>query len=543
MRKIIKWIPLGILAIAVAALLIWSTTQESPPMTPTGSDAWSRGRVIGETPVRRNVALGATPAGDRFLVWTNMESQLQLTRIGPGGDLLRDQVLPLGSSEASSPQLAVAPDGQMHLLWREGEMEPKVRYVLLASDGTLASEPVTLAGNERGFQDTPQLAPAPGGGAYALWADRIGIEWAILSAEGDVEKEPRILIPHGTSPRFRVDAEGQLHLAWEQDTGINTVAIKYGILDPVEGRLVHNTEVTEILLSDRMELEETAIGLSEDRAYVLWSEYDRGFDRYRFPYAVFPLETFQDGETDLVELHRGEGPLALSTMETQRSPLMASISARMMGAEGRPEQQIVLLTFNPDGGTTEEIVSASSAAALGSTLVSVDGSSIHLAWLETAGFGKYRVIYASTAPEVVSAYNALTPQDAVDVLFSGLFDLSIVIISAIAGLMMWAVLPLVGLVVYHVLTSEESLETPGARLAVVVALIAEVGLAFALPPRFGMETGWQAIRWIAPAVSAALATGLTALLAPRLKENQLFLTFFLFTGVNTVIYTTLYLMI
>jgi hypothetical protein len=470
-----------------------------------------------------------------------MENRLQLTHIGPDGDLLDDQILPLESSEASSPRLAVAPNGQMHLLWREGEMNPTVRYVSLAPDGTPVSEPVMLADDERGFQDTPQLALAPGGGAYALWADRVGIEWAILSAEGEVEKAARILIPHGTSPRFRVDDQGQLHLAWRQDTGINTVAIKYGILDPVEGRLVHNTEVTEILLSDRMELEETAIGLSQDRAYVLWSEYDRGFDRYRFPYAVFPLGAPQGVETDLVTLQRGEGPLALSTIETQHTPMMATIGARMMGSEGRPEQQIVELTFDPSGGMREQVVTASSAAALGSTLVSAEGE-LHLAWLETAGFGKYRVIYASTSPEIVGAYNALTPQDAVDMVFSGLFDLSIVIISAIAGLMMWAVLPLVGLVVYHVLTSEESLETPGAKLAISVALVAEVGLAFALPPRFGMEGGWPTIRWLAPAISTALAGGITAILARRLKENQLFLTFFLFTGINTVIYTGLYLM-
>jgi hypothetical protein len=430
----------------------------------------------------------------------------------------------------------------VHLLWREGETEPTVQYVLLASDGTPAGEPVQLADDERGFQDMPQLAPAPDGGAYALWADRIGIEWAILSAEGEVDREPRILIPHGTSPRLRVDARGQLHLVWQQDTGINTVAIKYGILDPTEGRMVYTTEVTEILLSDRMELEETAIGLSEDQAYVLWSEYDRGFDRYRFPYTVFSLEAPQGGQTDVVQLRRGEGPLALSTTETQNTPMRVSISARMMGSEGRLEQQVTLLTFDPGGGVTEQVVSASAAASLESTLVPDEQSILHLAWLETAGFGKYRVVYASTAPQVVTAYNALTPKDAVDVLFGGVFQLSIVIISAISGLMMWAVLPLVGLVVYHVLTSEENLETPGARLAVVVALIAEVGLSFGLPPRFGMETGWPALRWIAPAASAALAAVFTSILARRLKENQLFLTFFLFTGINTVIYSGLYLM-
>ncbi|MBL7065560.1 MAG: hypothetical protein ISS49_15320 [Anaerolineae bacterium] len=107
---------------------------------------------------------------------------------------------------------------------------------------------------------------------------------------------------------------------------------------------------------------------------------------------------------------------------------------------------------------------------------------------------------------------------------------------------MWAIIPLLGLVVYHVVTDEEVLGTLRSRVAIVVALAVEVALTFALPPRFGAEVTWPLLRWVSLAVGTVVATLVTASIMRRRDENHLFAVFFLFTIVNSLLQMALYLL-
>ncbi|NIV33951.1 MAG: hypothetical protein GWN58_32255, partial [Anaerolineae bacterium] len=62
-------------------------------------------------------------------------------------------------------------------------------------------------------------------------------------------------------------------------------------------------------------------------------------------------------------------------------------------------------------------------------------------------------------------YNALTLWDAANAMFGNVFRLSTVVVGLVASLSMWAVVPLVGLVIYHLVTSEETLNTVRSRVA------------------------------------------------------------------------------
>ena len=105
-------------------------------MTPRASEEWSRGQVIGYTPVKQPVALQPAPDGGVFLVWPNLDGRLELARVGVDGKVVFDRVLPVETKKARDPQFEVGLEGRLHLLWREqGGPRASVRYALLEADG------------------------------------------------------------------------------------------------------------------------------------------------------------------------------------------------------------------------------------------------------------------------------------------------------------------------------------------------------------------------------------------------------------------------
>jgi hypothetical protein len=379
------------------------------------------------------------------------------------------------------------------------------------------------------------------------------------------------VIPEGHSLLVQVDNGGRLHLVWQQETRINTRSVHYAALDPEKGELSDPEEITEILLNDRLQLEDVAFGLSEDTGYVLWSEYDEGFDRYLFPYASFSLDAPQQKQVSLWHLKAGDGPTAISSLEGQYTPLPVAIGERVTGlgqnlahylisnesaiASGEDlELQIALITVGTVGieqdeiqdenEIGEQIITASPRASMKPVLAIDDRSYYHLAWLETGGFGQYRLIYASTAPEVLEEYNALTLWDVLDIAFSKLFRFSLLVVAVILTFIVWAIIPLLGLVVYHLVTSEETLDTVRSRVVLVTVLAVEVALTLALPPRIaGMEAILPTLRWGVPPVTAVVAGVVTASVMRRRGDIHLFATFFLFTILNNVLQMALFLLV
>ena len=153
------------------------------------------------------------------------------------------------------------------------------------------------------------------------------------------------------------------------------------------------------------------------------------------------------------------------------------------------------------------------------------------------------MFYASNAPEVREAYDTVTAFDAFNAALTGVFRLSTGVVSLVASLALWGVLPLLLVGAYHVITSEESLESVRARVALVVVLALEVAFTFAWPPRLGTDLAGSIARWVVPALSALLSTVVTVVFVRRRSDSQIFGAFFLFTLVNTVLQLVVYLLI
>jgi len=538
MKRRVLWIIVGMALLALVALVVRKSVQS--PMTPRASEAWSRGQVVGRMSVKRPVTLQPASGGGVFLIWSNLDGQLELARIGVDGEMLLNRVLPVETKKARDPQLQVGLDGHLYLLWREQEgPRAGVCYALLEADGTPVGQPQPLSDPGSRVSDAPRLARGVDGRLHALWADDAGIYWVVLDDVGETVAGPTLLIPEGSSPMVQMDDGGRLHLIWQYEVRGSHLDIYYAVLDPGKGELGDPEEIAEVPIGGLLQFEGMALGLSPNTGYVFWSDYNMRFDRYSFQYAFFPLDVPQQKQVNSWKLKVGDGPLAIAPLDGQQSPLPVALSERMMGSGRELELQIALITMGQDDAE-EQVVTASSQASMRPVLIADDRSYLHMAWLETGGFGEFRVVYASTAPEVMENYNALTFVDALDATFNSVFRFSTLVVALVAVLIMWAVIPFLGLVIYHLVTNEETLHTVRSRVVLVVVLALEVALTFAQPPRIGVEASWPALRWAAPAVTAVVTAVMTACIVRRRKDMHLFAAYFLFVGVNSLLQLVLY---
>ncbi len=540
MKKYGRWIILVVVGLVLATLLIRSSIQS--PMLPGASEAWSRGRIIGQISVKRPVTLRPAPGGGMFLAWSNVNGKLELAHLGGDGEVVSDRVLPITTRQARDPQVQVGGDGRLRLLWREQTgQDAGIHYVLLQTDGTPVGQPQAVSDPGSRISEAPILIQDTDGLFHALWADDAGIQWAALDDTGETAAEPTLLIPDGSSPMVRMDHTGRLHMIWQYQVQGRTVTIYYATLDLEQGALGTPEEIAEVVVSGPVQLEAMGLGISQDAGYVFWTEFNSRFYIYSFQYALFPLDDPRQRRIVPWELRVGSGPVAIVPLDGQQSPLPVALSEHTMGEGEQVETQVSLINLEAGSEYTEKIISGSTQASMKPLLIADEQSNLHMAWIETGGFGEYNVVYASTAPRVMENYNALNAVDVIDAVFDGVFRLSTAIVSMLASLGTWAVVPLLGLVIYHLVTHQETLNDRRAQVVVTVFLVIVIVMSFVMPPRIGVDLAWPVLRWVLPAVSAVATAVITVSVVRRRDETHLFAAFFLFVVMHSALETVLFL--
>ena len=571
MSKPIRRVILGVIALALLALLAWSYSYVSP-MTPRASEEWSRGRVVGRTGLNRPVALQPAPGGGVFLVWPNVDGRLELARLAADGETTLQEPLAVGDGSSSAAQMELGEDGRLHLLWREGgEPHATVRYALVEPDGTPATEAQVLSDPSHWVVDPPRLVSGAGGQVHALWADEIGVQWAVLNAEGALLEGPRLLVPEGRAPDAQLDREGQLHLVWRVLSGSNYI-VRYATFDPESGELSSSEDMAQIFRRTGQRIEGPVIGLDHDTGYVFWSMHDRRDATVVSEYAFFLLELPRQKRVVILRMEHGVNPSGVFPLRGQRTLLLVALS-ELVGPDWEAEYQIAVAILGPQampeyevwglasgsGGRRgflslagirvqegvqgmqgppaqewemEQIVTASTLASTRPVLAIDERSYLHLAWLEPGGFDQYRVVYASSAPEVEENFGALMLWDVVDPVFRHVFRLTLVFWAAGPLLVLWGLIPMGVLLVYHLVTGEEMLETTGSRLVLGLVVGLEVVLSMLFPPRGLLSVPF--VRWTVPAVTAVVALLVTTAVVRRDRESSLFVAFFTFTAIHTL---------
>ena len=541
MRKWYVWTILAVLAVVVGARFVWASSDDTATMTPSASEDWSRGRVMGLTALKRRAALQVAADGSAVLVWPNLEGQLQLVIVGLSGEVLVDTVLPHAES-AVDPQLQIGQDGSIHILWREGPAtEASIRHLLLAADGTPSGEALVLSDPASSSIADPRLVLDAQGRPHALWVDATGIYWAMLDAQGTAVEDGGLLVADGFGLDVQADDAGAVHLIWQEEYDLNALKIFYALLDAETNAMTTPEEMLEIQNSGRLGIEEIALALTDETGYVLVAGYDRSFDRYMFQHVAFALDEPSQKDEGIWVLRSGVGPVDASPLGGQHTPLTFAISEQVGLGRQRIELQSAIISLQ-EGELVEEVVSASPSASSRSAVAVDSASNMHMVWLDTAGFRQYHVVYGSTSPTIKEQYDIMSPRDTLNAVLDQVFQLSLVVVGAFPGLVAWALVPFLGLVVYHLRTSEEALETSRSWIVLGVALLLEVVLSFAFPLHIISEISWAGIRWVAPAVSALVAGGVTAFSLRGGRRGQFLSAFLLFTLVNTLVQVALYLL-
>ena len=604
------WIIVGAVLLAAVALIGWARAY-IPLRTPRASEEWSRGRLLGVTPVNIRVDLQAAPDGGVFLSWVDLDDRLRVVRVGARGQVVADRAPASGAHVPREPHLLVGPEGEIHLIWREtGERRSLLTYARLDSAASVqvGPFPLSLAGDEA---QSPHLAFNRQGGVEVFWTGQAGIYWATLSAEGEMQGEPVLLVKDGGDVSVQMDHEGIFHLAWLQEIDQNVEVVYYASLNPEHKDLSQPEEMTRLFLRVGQSVESLVIGLDTDIGYILWAIQDMKYVTSSAQYAFFPLEIPRQKKVRDLQLDAGGNPLSLWAAPGQYEKLLVALAETVMTPDG-PGLQIGVITLrgeqssgdyvwaavgtrlstdsrlaglrlgdsadhgrpvtgvpwwyrdqgeghirwvqiaspialhvyanNPqlairyspfvqsDWPEDQVVVTASGSPSLKPSLAVDAQDNLHLSWLETGGFGAYRVAYASTTSEVKQAYNRLTVWDVTDRVMGMAMQFFLAVGLTPVLAIYWSLFPLMWLLLYLLFTGHESLTVSGARVAFGVSVLLEVISTYLVYPHRSRMS--PVLQWTVPLATAAVALLLALLYLRKRDEKPLFGAFFVFAIAN-----------
>jgi len=214
----------------------------------------------------------------------------------------------------------------------------------------------------------------------------------------------------------------------------------------------------------------------------------------------------------------------------------------------RPKIQLAMAVFTKGKMKGYELAANTRSVSMRPNLQVDPASNLHLAWIDTAGFGRYDVYYASTLPEAKAWLDRTSPQD---VLLKAA-ELGFGILSGMALLPLagfWVLPPLIWMGLFYLLAGEEELELRRVKVALGIAVALYLGaklvfLPFFLfyvpfldqvPPQFS-----PALVFGVPLIILALALAAMYAHTRRTEEATLFRAFLVFALTDALLSMAIY---
>ena len=571
------WVGVGIVLLAVVALIGWASAY-MPPLTDSASEAWSRGKILGVTPVNVRVDVQTAPDGGVFLCWIDLNDRLHVAKVGIRGQVIWDRTPVLGTDVPRDPKLFVGPDGEIHLLWREmGGERSLLAYVQLNSAAAVEVAPFFFSpvGDQA---QSPDVALNPRGEIEVFWSGQAGIYHTTISAAGETLDDPALLVEDGERVSMRMDQQGIVYLAWLQSQGTDKI-VYHASFDPDQQELREAEEMTRLSFSPGQTVQCLAVGLDTDTGYVLWVIQDMKYVASSAQYAFFPLGIPRQKRIRDLELDTGGNPLSLWTVRGQSEALLIALTETIMTEDG-PQLQVGLATLHGEqsppadqawatGGSRisgdlrlvdsifgdwagnlpafqgdwagnlpafqgdlpeQYIVTASERPSLRPSLVVDERGNMHLTWLESGGFGIYRVAYASTTAEVKEIYARPTLWDVTDQALGLAMKFFMAVGLTPVLVIYWSMAPLAWVLIYIVIVGREYLTSTGAWVALGIAVLLEVVSTYLYYPHQSRMP--PPLQGSAPLATAAFGLLMAWLYLRKREEKSLFAAFFVFAIVH-----------
>ncbi len=517
--------------ILFAMLLTLSGCDVTSDQSDKPSPDWSRGLRLGVSPLNQPVALQIDGEGHAHLVWyTRLEevSKLHYAQLDDQAKVVVERDLDIPLSDPHRPQLLLDRRGNMHLalLAREGGVK-SLFHLLLGYDGEALSEPIRLSlpGKEL---ESYQMCLGQEGRVEVFGSDKEGIYHISLDEGGDVISAPTLIIPQGINPSAQVDHSGTIHLAWAQETPSQGPMLHYAafqVPEPVSG-----TRLARLGIVPEAALYGPLLGLDMDNVYIFWSlEQRAGLEvgTARSYYVSFPpgqpsLLTptrINVGNSDFVTMPSVAGGQRSEVAATFNTYVSSGLKAYFeqpkmveMGPVGiafRPEMQLAQAVFAEGEMMGYQLAAKTDSASLRPNLQADPASNLHLTWLDTAGFGRYDVYYASTSPPAKAWLDRTRPKD---VLLEAA-DLALGMLSGVALLpfvVLWIFLPLLLLVLFYVFVGEEELELKRVKVILGIAIALYTGAKLVSLPSSLLYVPF--LDQVSPQLSSALVSGVPLLI-------------------------------
>lgn len=542
----------------------------TPTHTPRAADEWSNGKLMGTAILNNRVALQVDDVGHAFLVWVGPERAIVFAHLDERAETVVQTTLALDANLAQQPQLALDSDGQLHLIWIDRwDRETQVFYTRLSADGGVIQDPVALAPPDRRATHATMVVDPIGRTVEVFWSgsssSRPGCYHTALDWQGNVVSPAAALIPEGLFPVAQVDHLGYIHLAWRVDAE-TTPEFRYAVYDPERRTL--GPDIVASRPSAQMgvlggptagaRFDGPELGLDERSAYLAWVLQMRERERRDVTfYLAFPVpELPPRASTDLFsyappdvagQAVRVEGAAATMTghprfLEGQPARQILTCFTQVSGPGNLETLQIVAADLLPKEVEGQEIVNRSRGASLRPIAAMDAGGHRHVAWIDTAGFERYNVVYASTSPLAKETLNVVTTYDVVNKALDGLMSV-ITSLFFIPLALIWVAAPVAWLVIFTLANNVVDVRDRYGYLSLAVAMLLQLVIKVALfgdllsrfpstslvAPALNLLIG----RWLFPVLLAAVSGGLVWVWLRRSEGRSVFAAYFMYAAIDS----------
>jgi hypothetical protein len=544
-RKLARYdIPHSSFFILVAMLLTLSGCDVTSDRSDKPSPDWSRGLRLGVSPLNQPVALQVDGEGHAHLVWyikTNAErrmeeeeSKLHYAQLDDQAKVVVERDLDIPLFDPHKPQLLLDKVGNLHLalLARENGIK-SLFHLLLGYDGEVLSEPTRLSSptsgaDEGGEVENYRICLGQEERVEVFWSDKEGIYHLGLDGRGDVISPPTLIVAQGANPSAQVDRSGTIHLTWVEGSSSQSQTLHYAAFqgsEPIEG-----TRLARLGMVPEAALYGPVLGLDTDNVYIFWAlEQRAGLEvgTARSYYVSFPLGQpsrlspiqINIANSDFVTMpsvaggQRSEVPATFNVYVSSgfkasfEQPTMVEMGPVSVGF--RPEMQLAMAVLAEGKMRGYQLAAKTDSASLRPNLQADPASNLYLTWLDTAGFGRYDVYYASTSPEARAWLDRTRSKD---VLLEAA-DLALGMLSGLALLpfiVLWTFLPLLVLVLFYVFAGEEELGLMRVKVVLGMAIALYTGAKLVSLPSSLLHAPF--LDQVSPQIYSVLVSGMPLLI-------------------------------
>lgn len=573
-----------LLAVGLTLLaLVAADCGLTPSHTPRASAQWSNGKLVGTAILNNQVALQVDEAGNSFMVWVGLEHELHFARLNEHTEAVVQQPLDLRINSPLKPQLLWDPTGQLHLTWLDKwERNLQLFYARLSAEGQVIQEAIALSPPEQRVRHSSMVLDPVGRTVEVFWSDntpiRPGCYHAALDWSGAVVVPAEMLIPDGMLPAAQVDRQGFVHLTWRVEAEAEKPEFHYAVYDPQGRALGSDIVASEPLIQMSLLGRPTAgaafdgpwLGLDESSVYLAWvlEMRERGEVMDFTFYQTFPQPalTPREASASLTEAFDYPPPEVTGDVVHVRG-VDPSMTGHPRFLEGQPAHQVLtcftkvagpgnletlqIAAIDVGAGQIEgqEIVNASRAASLRPSMALDGQGHLHLVWIDTAGFERYWVVYASTSAQAKETLNRITAYEVVDKVLSGVM-LVFSAVFFIPIVLSWVFIPIGWLGIFALTSSESEISDPHGRNALGLAMLLQPAVKLLFFPSLLTRFPFSSVlspslslllgRWIFPLLLAAISAGVVWIYLKRGRSQSIFAAYFIYAAVDSFLTLVIY---